>query len=130
MLLGRITYESCESKEDVPIASCSGACQSSASFQVDSPYFRQDCSCCRPTEFEVVLVPMSCGARKRAKNLTYNRIKKCVCSPCESTPTKDQSPARTQDSIFSDKMKAEDAEVRDSRSISGRIYDMIFGNNE
>ena len=96
---------------------------------MDAPFYQQDCTCCAPTEFEEVNVKMICP-RKRTITRIIKRIKKCVCNTCNSAPSKDQSQARTQDSKFSDKMKEEDDKIRNRRSVAGRIYDMIFGENE
>ena len=121
---GKIRHKSCVSQGDVKLASCSGACQSTASFKMEAPFFQQDCSCCRPTEFEDVEVPMFC-LRKRSSALTIKRIKKCVCSPCnEASVLPTEHPSEEKRGLG----KEEDSKERKRRSITDIIYNMFVGN--
>ena len=124
----KIKHKSCISQEKVLLASCSGACQSSASFLLEAPYFQQDCSCCRPTEFEDLDVSMFCLAKRSSTIndvITIKRIKTCDCSPCNAKPV---LPTATSDNTSEEAQENEDSKKRKRRSVTSVIYDMIFGN--
>ena len=130
----KIEHKSCISQEEVLLASCSGACQSSASFLLEAPYFQQECSCCRPTEFEDVEVPMFC-LRKRSSSLTIKRIKTCDCSPCNAKlvlptdPTEEQSGSGLEERFVEDEESGNTniSSGRQKRSVAGMLYDMFVG---
>lgn len=121
-MAGKIRHKSCVSQGNVTLASCSGLCQSSASFKMEAPFFQQDCSCCKPIEFEDVEVPMFC-LRKRSSALTIKRIKKCVCSPCNDAPV-----LPSEHPMEEKRDESENSKNRNRRSITEMIYNMFVGN--
>lgn len=122
----------CTSIEEVEIASCSGTCESSATFSLEPPYYKQDCSCCKPIKFDPVDVKMFC--LRKHSTLKVMRIKECSCAPCGSqqegeistehpTEITEQTPINS-DEISNDEVKSGG---RRKRSLGEYIYSMFSG---
>ena len=82
----------CNSVEKIKVASCSGGCKSTVSFDPEAPFYKQWCkNCCTPTVFEEIEVDMECELTsvKTRKTVSSNKtiklkiIKQCVCKACE-----------------------------------------------
>uniref|UniRef100_A0A7M5WZ95 Uncharacterized protein n=1 Tax=Clytia hemisphaerica TaxID=252671 RepID=A0A7M5WZ95_9CNID len=124
----KIKHQECISKEEITVASCSGSCQSSATFSAEPPFFSQDCTCCKPTEFIDVQVPMTC-MRTRPTSMIIKKIAKCICSRCDSEAVIPTQHPTQGDAINPDDISNEPvvSKARRKRSITERLYDMVFG---
>lgn len=77
----------CTSASKVRVASCTGLCESSSTFSSTSPFYMQQCRCCKPVAFEEVSVRMVC-LKNKYTTLRVPIIRHCVCNAChEYKPT-------------------------------------------
>ena len=77
----KIKHNGCTSSGPVTVASCSGECESSATFSALSPYYEQECRCCKPVQFGTRDIRMVC-LRGGMEKLRLSIIKRCVCNAC------------------------------------------------
>ena len=125
----KVKHKQCVSKEEVALASCSGACESSATFTPEAPYFMQECSCCKPVEFEDVEIPMYC-LRKRSSSIKVKRITKCECKRCSEGDKADPISSLHDDEENPDEIMNDPSvsKGKKKRSITDMVYDFFSGN--
>lgn len=114
-----LTHNYCTSVNEVEVGSCSGACQSSASFLLEAPFYNKDCSCCTPIEFDSVNVTMQCY--RGQSTIKFMRIKACSCRPCEEVLSK----TNATDLPVVDDDGASTSSRRKRRSLSEMLYDFF-----